>query len=223
MTIQEMHTTFRTLGQQAGMQLIRAVLPESIDVFINKAINEKVRSVIMSNSQTPFNDRVAIQDNSISPINSIRTLVKQLSLDVPSLEQGNDFYVVPVVADDIMFYTSFGVRYLNVTKRKGARFIENDKLDNTREDYCNRESWDAPIITMFADNSSKEYLNLYVDSVNKIPNKVEVNYIKLPRIVKHSSSVNCDLPIYTHDEIVSLAVDKFFISVGITTKPVTNK
>lgn len=225
MDIQEMHTTFRTLGQQMGMQLIRAVLPESIDVFINETINEKVRNVVMVNAATQFRDRVAIQDNSISPINSIRTLYKKSPLPVTPIVGNADFYNIPVTTERVMFYTSFGVQYLNIKKRVGARFIEGDKLNDTRSDYCNRESWDAPIITMFADDADKEYIELYIDSVTKIPSQLEVSYIELPSVVKWdsviSNRVDCNLPVYIHNEIVELAVDKFFKSVGITTKPVT--
>ena len=50
MNIQEMHNIFRTLGQQMGLQRIRGILPESIDVYINDAIIEKVRSVVIANT-----------------------------------------------------------------------------------------------------------------------------------------------------------------------------
>lgn len=223
MNIQEMHTTFRTLGQQMGMQLIRGILPESIDVFLNETINEKVRNVVISNVSTQFNDRVAIQDNSISPINSIRTLSKKNSLSISPLIGNNDFYTIPITIQSVMFYTSFGIRYQNIKKRTGARFIESDKLDDTRIDYCNRESWDAPIVTMFSDNVG-EYVELYIDSTSKIPNTIEISYIKLPVIVKWdatlANAVSCNLPVGYHNEIVELAVDKFFKSVGSTTKPV---
>lgn len=219
-----MHTTFRTLGQQMGMQLIRAILPESIDVFINEVINEKVRNVVMNNVATQFNDRVAIQDNSISPINSIRTLSKREPLTIGLPSTGEEYYAIDMDIDRVMFYTSFSVKY--ATKGTyGARFIESDKVDDTRRDYCNRESWDAPIVTMLSNEQNEEYVRLYTDNISKIPVSLEVGYIKLPVKVKWSNdvntSINCDLPEYIHNEIVELAVDKYFRSVGATTKPVT--
>jgi hypothetical protein len=225
MDIQVMHTTFRALGQQVGMQLIRSILPEMIDTFINEAINEKVRSVIINNTMMQFNDRVAIQDNSISPINSIRTLYKRASLSVVAIANGVDFYTSVMAINKVMFYTSFGVRYTNIKRRVGARFIEGDKLDDTRADHLNRESWDYPIVTMLVDGTGKEYVELYTDSTTKLPNKLEVAYIELPAIVKWNAvlanGVSCNLPEYIHNEIVELAVSKFFKSVGSTTKPVT--
>ena len=34
MTIQEMHNTFRVLSQQMGLQLVRGISSESIDIFL---------------------------------------------------------------------------------------------------------------------------------------------------------------------------------------------
>lgn len=225
MDIQVMHTTFRALGQQVGMQLIRSVLPEIIDTFINEAIIEKVRSVVIVNTTTQFNDRVAIQDNSISPINSIRTLYKRASLSVVAIANGVDFYTSVMAINKVMFYTSFGVRYTNIKRRVGARFIEGDKLDDTRADHLNRESWEYPIVTMLVDSTGKEYIELYTDSTTKLPNKLEVAYIELPAVVKWNAVIanatSCNLPEYIHNEIVELAVSKYLRSVGSTTKPVT--
>lgn len=226
MNMHEMHAVFRTLGQQMGMQLIRGILPESIDVFLNEAINEKVRSTVMNNVATQFNDRVAIQDTSISPINSIRTLVKKTSLSInPISNNQDDFYTVLTVVSRVMFYTSFGIKYPNNKKRIGVRFIEGDKLNDTRGDYCNRESWDAPILSMFTDSQNREYIELYTGSDTKIPNILEITYIELPAIVKFNGDIelciNCNLPDYIHNEIVEIAVNKFFNSVGHTSKPVT--
>ena len=77
MTIQEMHVLFRTLGQAMGLQLVRAILPESIDTYLNDAIVDTVRKIVLSNSTMQFQDKVTIQNDTISPINAIRTLYKR--------------------------------------------------------------------------------------------------------------------------------------------------
>ncbi len=41
MNIGEMHVTFRELAQQMGMQTVRAILMEDIDICLNAAIIEK--------------------------------------------------------------------------------------------------------------------------------------------------------------------------------------
>ena len=42
-----MHNAFRTFGQAMGLQLVRGILPESIDVYLNAAIIEKCRSILL--------------------------------------------------------------------------------------------------------------------------------------------------------------------------------
>ena len=228
-----MHNVFRTLGQQMGMQLIRAILPESIDVFLNEVINEKVRSVVLANSVTAFQDRVSIQDNSVSPINYVRTLYRTAPSSGADITVNDEFYKVAIDSDvqqKTMFYTSFVATYGgNVSsstnpKRYGCRFIEGDKLYDTLRDYCNRASHDYPVVTMRADENNREFLEVYIGDSNKELVNLDIAFIERPAIVKWSTveteKVNCNLPVYTHNEIVELAVGKYFQSVGATTRPV---
>ena len=63
MNIGEMHVTFRELAQQMGMQTVRAILMEDIDICLNAAIIEKARNVIVENvGPVPYNDKVARQN-----------------------------------------------------------------------------------------------------------------------------------------------------------------
>lgn len=224
MNIQEMHNVFRTLGQQMGIQLIRGILPESIDVFINEVINEKSRSAAMINANTAFQDKVSVQNNLISPINSLRTLYRTGNIVVAPIDETEEFYSVTIDISNVLLYTGFAVVYDNSKKRIGCRFVEGDKLETTLSDYCNRASWDAPIVTMFADSKDEPIVRLYIGDTAKKPQFIEVKYIELPMKVKWdkdlSNCVNCNLPEYEHNEIVELAVDKFFKSVGSTTQPV---
>lgn len=221
MDIHEMHNMFRTVGQQMGMQKIRAILPESIDVFIHLAEVEKVRAVIATNANTTFRDRVAIQDNSISPINSVKSLYRKGKAVIDSKSEDDDFYVARLDNSNVLYYTSFAVKYDGVKRVAGARLIEGDKIPDTLSDYCSRASWDYPIVTLYADDNDNEYLELYTDSDIKIPSEVQFNYIRYPRKVKwnanQSNSVNSELPIGLHNEIIEIAVGKFFKSVGFTT------
>ena len=74
MTIQEMHNEFRTFGQVMGLQLVRGILPESIDVYLNAAINETVRNIISKNVANSLQVGILPQAASITPINALRTL-----------------------------------------------------------------------------------------------------------------------------------------------------
>ena len=50
MTIAEMHVWFRQYAQQMGMQNVRAILPEQIDILINTSITDTVNRVIAENT-----------------------------------------------------------------------------------------------------------------------------------------------------------------------------
>ena len=69
-----MHTTFRTLGQQMGMQLGRVILPESIDVCLNDTIIELTRQELLSGVTNAIQDSVSTQASTMSVINAFRTL-----------------------------------------------------------------------------------------------------------------------------------------------------
>lgn len=206
-----MHQTFRVLGQQMGMQLVRAILPEEIDVYLNTAIVEKVREHILSNAVTAFQDRVSVQDNPTSPINYIRTLYIRKEVS----NQNNGGFSLAIF--DVMFYTSFSIKYENDNNIYACRLIEPDKINETLRDYCNGASYDYPICTLINDTAYGEVLQVYTNDTTKTIEKVIVNYIKNPAKVNYSTPVNCDLPEYTHNDIVQLAVQKYFASVGSTT------
>lgn len=215
MTIQEMHQTFRVFAQQMGMQLVRAILPEEIDVYLNSAIIEKVREVVFTNTNVVFNDRISIQDNSISPINYIRTLYKQKELSLT--DKSNDVFIRE--NDDIMFYTYISLVYSGDDIIYGARLIEPDKLHSTLRDFCNGASFDYPIVSIYNTNG-QEVIKTFTGG--KEVERLIINYIANPIKVSYKENINCDLPEYTHNDIVQLACQKYFVSVGSTTHDVNN-
>lgn len=211
MTIQEMHQLFRVVGQQMGMQTIRAILPEEIDVFLNMAINEKVREVLLSNVTLDEGTKLMINNNT-SPINYIRTLYKQYTFT------NNREYnkIFPLNSIDAMYFTSFGVTYVDNVQRP-CRLVEPDKIYNILTDFCSAPTRNEPVIVMY-NNENGLVAQIYngnenVDNVYKLI----VNYISNPVKVTFDEDISCDLPEYTHNEIVQLAVQKYFNSVGSTT------
>ena len=205
MTIKEMHTAFLVLGQQMGMQNMRNILPNEIDVFLNAAIIDEVRKVILSNTTQTFPDKVSAQKNAISPINFIRTLYKS---GTPTIDNN-------VLTDnfDVMLYLSVSVKYEHDGKVYGCRIIEEDELANTLNDYCNGASFDYPIAS-FSNDSWKIY------SGNRNVIDATINYIANPTKVSYKSNINCDLPEYTHNQIIEAAITKYFASVGQTSQNV---
>ena len=75
MTIAEMHVWFRQYAQQRGMQNVRAILPEQIDLLINSSITDTVNQVITQNIGVT-NDRVITDNSKIGQINALRSLYK---------------------------------------------------------------------------------------------------------------------------------------------------
>lgn len=250
MDMKDMHVLFRTLGQQKGLQQVRAILPNEIDAYLNAAIIEKCRSIIQSNVAPMFQDKISQQQTNVSPINALRTLIKTIELDNGSFHpEYNEISYSTKYIDEFtpMMITSIYTRYSyeddkhvfdpTKTRKYKCRLLENDKFNNALYDYCSAPSKDAPIVMI---------RDIYRDTVfvlctndTEIP-ILGVNYIKNPRVVRYGEyNVNdfrpdesqvgwndndcshpCDLPDHLHSEIVEIAVNKFFQSVGSTTKPV---
>lgn len=215
-----MHEMFRTVGQQVGMQDVRAILPESIDIFINIAIIEKARSIVMENTKTAFPNRVSIQNNFVSPINALRTLYRRKEITITDITKDVQLSQL----DNVFLYTSFAIRYDNNGSEYKCRFIDGDKLEETLNDVLNGASWDYPICSMFNGENNSEYLKVFINSNSHTPNAIIIKYIANPAVVKFSKTaaecVNCDLPDYLHSEIVELAVSKFFKSVTATSQAI---
>lgn len=85
MDIADMHINFRQYAQQMGMQNVRAILPEQIDILINQSITDTVNQLIRENIGVT-NDRVVTDNSKIGQINAFRTLydVKEVSIAIGS-------------------------------------------------------------------------------------------------------------------------------------------
>ena len=190
-----MHEMFRVLGQQMGLERVRGILEESIDVYLNAAIKETVANVVKSNVQTIYKDKITVQDNPISPLNGVSTLYKEHITKVESAS-GAD---VNVTLDNVQYIFGFSISYPGETNYKQCRFIEPDRVDITLDDYCSRASKRYPITNI---------------------NNLRIKYIKLPNEVSLEQNINCDLPEHLHKDVVELAVQKYFNSVGSTSQSV---
>ena len=85
MDIADMHINFRQYAQQMGMQNVRAILPEQIDILINQSIMDTVNQLIRENIGIT-NDRVVTDNSKIGQINAFRTLydVKEVDIAIAS-------------------------------------------------------------------------------------------------------------------------------------------
>lgn len=90
MDLAGMHVWFRQYAQQMGMQNVRAILPEQIDLLINTAISDIVNQIIKDHVFST-NDRVITDNSKLGSINSLMSLYKvaelKLSPEAPTLEE----------------------------------------------------------------------------------------------------------------------------------------
>lgn len=81
MDISEMHQMFRQYTQQMGMQNVRAILPEQIDLLINNSISDTINQVITQNIGIT-NDRVISDASKLNQVNALKSLYKVWKGDI---------------------------------------------------------------------------------------------------------------------------------------------
>lgn len=100
MNISEMHTYFRQCAQQMGMQNVRAILPEQIDILLNTSISDTINQIIRENVGTT-SDRVVTDNSKVGSINALRTLyeVKEIPYNEIFNEGDNNGHIVHLISD----------------------------------------------------------------------------------------------------------------------------
>lgn len=99
MTIPEMHVWFRQYVQQMGMQNIRAILPEQIDLLINTSITDTVNQIIIQNIGVT-NDRIITDNSKIGQINALRSLYKVKIVNAIPTTTGPSSVTTPFIQGD---------------------------------------------------------------------------------------------------------------------------
>lgn len=218
MNIVEMHLYFRELAQQAGMQTVRAILPEDIDINLNVTIRDVVKRIVKENTKAiDGNTKVARDNSKISQLNSLRSLYRQQDLTGNGNGSQTDPYKVSVNANNVLLFTGF--KTIDGGHLYDARIIEIEELGMTLNDFCNRAEYDAPICTVIGRYPSIE-VDFYTGPVQgRAPQSVRVYYIAEPAVVCHpdvGGQVDCDLIDYLHEDVVKLAVDYYLKAIANT-------
>lgn len=219
MTISEMHSMFRTLGQQKGMQHVRAILPEEIDDYLNASIIEFCREVLAAGPITQYPDKVSIRDGAIVPYNALRTLYDETPKQV-GRTLINEHYELKLTKAGTEYLAIIGVdiNYVANGRRYQCRIVQPTKIGYLLNDYCNRPTKEEPFCTIDSDVSQKAEFHIYTNG--NAPYQAFVHIINMPKAVNAAKNIDSDLPAYVHEEIVERAVKKFFTSVGATTHQV---
>ena len=129
MDIADMHINFRQYAQQMGMQNVRAILPEQIDILINQSITDTVNQLIRENIGIT-NDRVVTDNSKIGQINAFRTLydVKEVVIDTVGNPESDP--VVPPV-----FVYNSTDRLQGLLKHTHQNISDVNKADNVFGNY----------------------------------------------------------------------------------------
>lgn len=244
MNIAEMHVWFRQYAQQMGLQNVRAILPEQIDLVINTSITDIVNQIITQNIGIT-NDRIITDNSKISQINALRTLyrtfdsnfktttvevwkkddtspTKNLNAKITDLDKANtnkDF--------DYLFLVDLSMKYTtnadnnSFTNYFPVRLIDDCFLADTLNDFILRPRLRSPIAVI-----TNGVINIYYknndDTIfgeNIKPYALRVAYIAKPAKVAYLSdvggiNVDCDLPEHLHVDILKHAVDLYRIAVS---------
>lgn len=226
MNIEQMHVTFREMAQQMGMQTVRAILSEDIDICINFAIRDFCARVINENVTNIFSDKVSRQNAKITPINALRTIYTHE--DVTNMTgngtEVNPYVITHVGKDKVMHYQGFQVSY-NGNTIYDCRLIEADRLGQTIRDFCNRPAKDAPIAVVYGDTSDEIEVHIFTgrrmepDGNPPRPQLIRILYFREPAMVRYEEDdvgarVDCDLPSFTHSTIINAAVQYYLTSIA---------
>lgn len=159
-----------------GMQLVRGILPESIDIYINDVIVEKTQQELLRGVNTALQDNVNLQGSTMNPVNLFRSLYRNARFKLDkSVETGlinyhnsnNGYYEISMptlgykATKDItlndgeyfinpMMYLSFSLEYDDNSRGRATacRMIGADTLETTLRDHCNGADKDNPIVTL---------------------------------------------------------------------------
>ena len=242
MTIAEMHVWFRQYAQQMGMQNVRAILPEQIDLLINTSITDTINQIITQNIGVT-NDRVITDNSKIGQINALRSLYKVIEViadpdngDEP-FSKGNIDTIYNIIANfedidgepgqafDYLYLVDLAINYKTstnkITNYFPVRLIDDAFIADTLNDFILKPRVRTPIAVIY-NNKIQLYINDIVNTglpQNLTPNVLRISYIGKPAKVAYLSDVggtniDCDLPEYMHVDILKHAVDLYRISIS---------
>jgi hypothetical protein len=219
MDIQEMHVMFRQYAQQMGMQNVRAILPEQIDLLINNSINDTINQIVTQNVGIT-NDRVITDNSKLNQVNALKSLYKVwnnivtfgdsktsyiISYEFPLLgfksagTYSNDnvketaiqyIYIVDLSLDYIDTKNQFTTNIFPI------RIIDDMYLADVVNDFVLHPTLRSPVATIH-DNT----IELYIDKADAggsesnhtfkglKPNKLRLSYIAKPAVVKFLDDV----------------------------------
>lgn len=212
MDISEMHQMFRQYAQQMGMQNVRAIMPEQIDLIINNSISDTINQVITQNIGIT-NDRVISDASKLNQVNALKSLYKVwkgsiadvtikgkektnyiISFQLPL----NNFKTTGSYTDDDNSSTAISFLYmvdLSINYKKSdfvtnvfpVRIIDDQFVADVINDFVLAPTMRSPVASIH-DN----FVELYIDKADAKPEDrqpftfkgVSINELRLSYIAK---------------------------------------
>jgi len=209
MTISDMHIAFKLELDKIDSLQYPGFTTNEIDYWLNRAIREFVKT-----RYSGINSKREGFEQSQKRIDDLRTLVREVT--VPCTITGAikpNGYVLTNGFSNAQFSTA--VYWLSLGEEvsitpTGGSTIRQGVTEVTYDEYTYEV--DNPYSTYILHYGKAKPLRLFYNNTiefisdgNYTVNNAYIRYIKSPIIVVYST-VNCDLPEHTHDEVVSLAV-----------------
>lgn len=121
MVIKEMHEMFRQYAQQMGMQNVRAILPEQIDLLINNSISDTTNQIVTQNIGIT-NDRVITDNSKLNQVNALKSLYKVWKGAV-TLPTANTNYIASYSIPLLAFLSGGGYNSSNADKSAAIQYM----------------------------------------------------------------------------------------------------
>lgn len=212
MDILEMHQMFRQYAQQMGMQNVRAIMPEQIDLLINNSISDTINQVITQNVGIT-NDRVISDASKLNQVNALKSLYKVWKgsiADVTTKGLENTNYIIsfilplynfkadgsyvtdtnPATAISLLYIVDLSINYKKsdfVTNVFPVRIIDDQFVADVVNDFVLAPTMRSPVASIH-DN----VIELYIDKADANPKNdqpfafkgVNINELRLSYIAK---------------------------------------
>lgn len=184
-----MHVWFRQYAQQMGLQNVRAILPEQIDLVINTSITDIVNQIITQNIGIT-NDRIITDNSKIGQINALRSLYKVLLIDSRSFDKDDTSFIkrmylnlsedksTPVIEYWKMPLTNGDpIRLFNTTSTPAATLNSKEEFDNALQNHTHS----GEVIRLKYDLKFKslDYLYIVDTSIDYINDNIKTNYFPI--------------------------------------------
>lgn len=223
-----MHILFRQLSQQMGLQNVRGILPEQIDLLLNMSILDILKQTITTN--VGLTSQNGIYTNSkIGQINSLKTLYKNESINFRYVEGTDTFELTNFGTDESRdFWSAFyivdgSIKYKNLdetytSKYYPIRLIDAQYANNVITDPILKPTIINPIIYNSLIMCSKiSFVSGTIPVLEEglVIADIKIGYIDKPCKVDIIEDISSDMPEQYHNDIVRHAVELYLSSIGV--------